>query len=345
MLAPLDFLLLIGTTVAGMLLRSTVWAAPLENAPYQNTNETMKFVTAGFDILAAVMLAMLVWQLTNHKIKAFVAYGVGILLPMMAAGSAMWAMGDSIYIFFVLLALYLDGGKEGKNYPVTALLSYGIAVFLNFYALFLFPLFVWRFFGKKTSGNTVLGFLFPIAGLVGHILLNQGVDSIFILFKEQALLEAARGEILLSYNLPNVYQLIGANSYIHEYGTAGRYLVLGGVLVILIMGIYKKYLPTGKNMFFAGLLLSIFVPFFMPFMDERASLLAAVLSVVYGFANLKYFFVPIVQVTLTYIAYAAYFRGGSFLPMAGVAFAQFALLIYLGCQIFVNHNKVAQKEK
>lgn len=329
LLAPLDILLLIGTTVAGVLLRSSVWNAVLENAAYQNESVIMKIITAVFDLVVAVLLALLVNRLTRHKIKSFLAYGIGMLLPVMAAGSAMWGMGDSIYVGFALLGLYfLLLSKESNLYFVLALVFCGIAVFFNLYALFLLPVYIWCFFARKAGGNTVLSFLFPILGAVLHFVLNQGLNSVFPLFRAEAELADSR-MVQLSYNWPNIYQIIGTDSYLVEYGTVGKYLILGVIAMLVVAGIYRQKEMSAYRVLTLSFLLCVFVPYVMPYMNERAGILGAVLAVVYGFAFLEQFFVPIVQVTITYLAYAAYFRGSSFLPMPGIALVELAVLLYL----------------
>ena len=333
-LAPIDYLLLSGMLVAGLMLRAQVWEAPFENVPYQNNILFMKIVTAVFEVLAAVMLGVIVHRLTGHKIQAFLAYGISMVLPVLAAGSAMWGMGDSVYLFFVLLSVYLL--MMGEKGFVFSLVFYGMAVFFNVYALFLLPVYVWCFWVRKNASDSVLGFIAPLLGVLLHFVMDRGVDSAFVLFREEGKLAASRGSVLLSYNFPNLYQLIGKDAYVHEYGTGFRYVVLGGAFVAMVLGIRFIREMTAEKIVVSGLLFSIALPWFLPFMDERAGLLAAVFSVLYGFTDLKRFYIPVMQVTITYLSYAAYFRGESFLPMSVIALAQLGVFVYL---VYVEGNR------
>ena len=330
-LAPIDYLLLAGTLVAGIMLRAQVWGAPFENSPYQNTILFMKLATAVFEVLAAVMMGVIAHRLTEHKIQSFLAFGIGVMLPVFVAGSAMWGMGDSVYLFFVLLSLFLLMTDE--KVFVLSLVFYGLAVFFNVYALWILPVYIWCFFAKKTKANSVLGFFAPLSGLVLHFLMDKGADSAFILFREEGKLAAARGTVLLSYHYPNLYQLVGKDAYVHEYGTGFRYVVLGGVAMVTVLGLRFIKEMTKEKIITYSLLLAIAVPWLLPFMDERAGLLAAVISVFYGLLNLKQFYVPIIQVTITFLSYAAYFRGDSFLPMPVIALAELGLFIYIAATI------------
>jgi hypothetical protein len=340
-IAPIDYLLLAGTFAAGVMLRAQVWGAVFENAAYQNTVLTMKIVSAIFEILVAVLTGLIVHRLTGHKIRSFPAYGIGMMLPVLVAGSAMWGMGDAVYLFFVLFSLFLlltDG-----NVFVLSLVFYGMAVFFNIYALFIFPVYIWYYFTKKPERNWVSGFLAPALGIILHFVMDRGEASAFILFREEGKLAASRGSVLLSYHYPNLYQLVGADAFVHEYGTGFRYVVLGAVAIATILGMRFIKEMTKEDIVRYSLLFSIAIPWFLPFMDERAGLLAAVLSVFYGFTRLKRFYVAILQVTITYLAYAAYFRGDSFLPLSVIALVQLILFLYLVWAEATENDRLCEK--
>lgn len=331
-MAPIDYLLVVGMTVAGIMLRSTMWNAPLENAPYQNMDEMLKLVTAIFDVLMAMMAGCLVLVLTGHQIKAMLAYGVTFVLPTVVVGSAVWGMGDSVYVFILLVSFYFllsSLTKEfGKRFAISVVL-FGLALLLSQNALFLTPLYLIAYLLKEEKGFSALAFVAPVIGFGLHVVLDQGSVSNFGFLAAQGALSEARYELLLSYNYPNIYQMIGPASYIHEYGSAMRVLVLVLLIAVAIFAMRRPYGWDVKRYLGFGLILSMVVPFIMPFMDERAGYLAAVLSVMYGFVCEKQFFVPIIQVTISYLACAAYFRGESFLPLAYIALAQLALIIYM----------------
>lgn len=331
-MAPIDYLLVVGMTVAGIMLRATMWNATLENAAYQNPDEMLKVVTALFDVLMSVMAGGLVLFFTKHQIKAMLAYGVTFVLPTVVAGSAVWGMGDSIYVFLLLVSIYFlitSMAKGQEKRFIFSLIVFGLALFLSQYAIFLTPIYLIAYLLKEEKGNVVIAFLVPVIGFGLHAVLDQGSTSDFVIFEALGDLADARSEILLSYNYPNIYQVIGPSSYIHEYGSAMRVLVLMLLMAIALFAMRRPYGWDAKRYLGLGLLLSIIVPFIMPFMDERAGYLAAVLSVMYGFVCEKQFFVPIIQVTISYLACAAYFRGESFLPLAYIALAQLALIIYM----------------
>lgn len=325
--APIDYLLIVGMFVAGVMLRGKVWNAPFEESPYQNLNIYMKGVSVLFDIMVAVFLGILVYHFKKDKIQAILAYGIGMVFPVLVAGSAMWAMCDSIYVFLVLLSLYLLLADD--NNLTLAVVIYGLAVFLNLYALFLLPVYIWCFFAKEGTGNSILAYFSPVAGGVLHMLLDNGASSAFILFREEGKFLEARGVPLLSYNAPNLFRLIGADAYIVEYGKGFLYVTIGFVTVATVIGIGYMNKLTSEKIVYLAMLLCMIIPWIMPGMNERAGLLASILSLVYGFIHINHFYVPVIQTTITYMSYAAYFRGESYVELKWVAFAQLGLILYL----------------
>jgi hypothetical protein len=73
----------------------------------------------------------------------------------------------------------------------------------------------------------------------------------------------------------------------------------------------------------------VLFPFIMPQMDERSGLLADVLLVIFVMQCTEKYYLALLQVTISYIAYSAYFRGESVLPLSAVALAELGILLIL----------------
>lgn len=114
-LAPLDILLIIGTAVAGACLRESVAAyLPVKaGAAGMAVMNQLKLLSMIFDVFLAVLMMDMVTRMTGNKIKGFLAYGVMLLLPVLAAGSAMWGTGDQAYVFFALLSISYTLKEKG----------------------------------------------------------------------------------------------------------------------------------------------------------------------------------------------------------------------------------------
>lgn len=321
--APIDVLLLIGITVCGVMLRMTVAGSypVLETyGPYVSAKMGIQIACYIFDFAIAVLLAVTVFQFTKHKIKGFLAYGIAFVLPVLVSASAMWALGDSIYLFFALLSFVLFLNEKSN----LAVLIYGISVFLHPYALFLLPLYVLAYLQGKIK---LASFLSPIAGVALHYVLANA--NSFVLFAAENALLKQRESKLLSYNCPNIFHIIGPDKFVNEYEKVALLFTIGLTAVLVLVLLTKKLGNTVAEKIEIALFLSLFLPFFLPGMNERSLVLACVISLVYSFVKLHRFWLPIVITIISYISYSAFFRGESAVPLTGVAFVLLFLIAYL----------------
>ncbi|MBO6015004.1 MAG: hypothetical protein J6P60_00255 [Lachnospiraceae bacterium] len=326
LLAPLDILLLIGMTVCGVMLRFSVagYCILPASGVYAAYERGLKLAGYGFDFAIAVLMAILVWQLTAGKKRAFLAYGITFTLPVLVSGSAMWGMGDAIYLFVLLLAFGLLLLGKGEF----SLLLLGVGIFLNMHALFLLPVYLLLLYRGKIR---LYAFVPPIAlGILHFIPVLQRGYPIFVV---QRLLLAAREETLLSYNCPNVFALIGPDKFVAEYQVVSWVFAIGFVLMLLAVLAGKE--QAGKEqiaqekLFALSLFFCMFLPYTLAGMHERSLLPACMIAMLYGFVNLRRFYLPIVLVAITYISYSAYLRGESAVPLVAVSFALLALIVHM----------------
>ncbi len=323
-LAPIDFLLLIFAAVFGMMTRSCVYTYSSMEAPaYLAISTGLKAATACFDVFLAILCGVYVYELTAHKIKAFLAYAIVIMLPVLSAGSAMWGMGDSIFVFFAVLSLFLL--TKGKG--TMALLCYGVSFFLSRYAIFLLPVFMIAFLQKKTR---FAAFLAPLCGAWfrnGMTAENEALS--FPLFEAQRLLSLTRGETLLSYNQPNFFQVIGPDKFVGEYTIVFAALSVAVMLAAVVLVQQKNENLCSQKMLSLSLLLAMLLPFLMPQMDERCGLLADVLAVIFVMNYVDMYYVAVIHVILSYMAYSAYFRGEPVIPLCYAAFVMLFLIVVM----------------
>ncbi len=325
MLAPIDLLLLIFAPVFGVMTRISVqsyYACP-QTKDYLELSDGLKIATGCFDILLAIVAALFVFELTQHKLKAFLAYAIVLLLPVLAAGSAMWGMGDSIFVFFAVLSLYLLVKGKGNS----AVICYGVALFLSRYAFFLLPVFAIAFMQKKTK---LVTYLVPLCGawFRNGIVSNDGKLS-FPIFEAERILSIMRGENLISYNWPNFYQMIGPDKFVTEYSLIAKSLAAVIMLVAVVLVLQKGEELVKEKWVSLSLLLAMVFPFIMPQMDERCGLLADVLALIFVMKFTDMYYVAVIHITISYIAYSAYFRGESVIPLCYVACVMLFLIVVM----------------
>lgn len=323
-IAPIDFMLFIAAAVFGIMTRISVVSYRCMELPlYEKISDGLKIATGCFDLLLAILCALFVYELTSHKVKAFLAYAIIIMLPVLCAGSGMWGMGDSIFVFFAVLSLYLLVKEKGN----AAVICYGISLFLSRYAFFLLPLYAIAFMQKKTR---LVYYLAPFCGVWfrNGVVSQEGALSVPG-FEAERLLTIARGDGLLSYNWPNFFQIIGPDKFVQEYGVVAKSMAAVLMFVLVVSAVSFGRELTKENTVPVALTFSMLFPFIMPQMDERCGLLADVLAVIFVMKYMDMYYVAVIQVIISYIAYSAYFRGESVIPLSYVAFVMLFLIVVM----------------
>lgn len=326
MLAPIDLLLFAAAPVFAFMMRSSVASYTcMDTESYIRMSDGLKILTGCFDLLLAIVCAMLVYEMTAHKIKAFLAYAIILMLPVLCAGCAMWGMGDSVYVFFAVVSLYLLICGKGN----AAVMVYGISLFLNRYAFFLLPIYAICFMQKKAK---LAAYLVPLCGAwFRNGIMNGDGYCIFPIFEAEKLFTQSRGETLLSFHWPNLFQMIGPDKFVAEYSVAAKILAATLMLCIVVAAIMRRRELTKQNIVTAALAMSVLFPFIMPQMDERCGLMADVLIVVFAMQHMEMAYLAVAQIVISYMAYSAYFRGESVVPLCYVALAELCILLVLLC--------------
>ncbi len=338
MLAPIDLLLFVAAAVFSVMIRISVADYTAIDLPaFVKYGNMLGIVTGITDLLLAVLGALIVYDLTGRKIRAFLAYAILLLLPVLCASCAMWGMGDSIYMFFAVLSLYLLMKGKGN----ASLVSYGISLFLSRYAFFLLPIYAIAFMQKK---NKLFYFIFPLCGVwFRNGIVHQSGYLPIPSFEMERLFVKLRGESLLSQNWPNIFQMIGTDKFIQEYSMVAKVAAAALMLLVIMLVLLQNREMSGESIWYVGLVLSVLIPYVMPQMDERAGLLSCVLYLLFVMKHPDLYYLAIVQVIITYISFSAYFRGESVIPLGAVALAElFVLLLTI---LRADHVWQAQKEE
>lgn len=329
-IAPIDILLLLAAPAFALMLRiSVISYYPIGFPVFIKMADVMKPVSMVFDLALAIVSGLFVKKLTGAKLKGYLAYAIVLLLPVTSAQSAMWGMGDSVYVFFAVLALFLLYSGKGN----AAIAMYGLSLFCNRYAFFLLPVFAVSYLQKK---NKIVFWLFPLCGawFRSGLVHKQGLLSLPI-FEMDRLFQRLRPEVLMSYSWPNLYQMIGPDKFVVEYGMAAKYIAIA-LMAVFVVYVYQSKKDVVEKLLPLSVFACMLFPFIMPQMDERAGFLADVLVVIMVMRYMKLYYVAIIQVIISYIAYSAYFRGESVLPLSMVAVAALALTLIMAAFAFLD---------
>ena len=119
----------------------------------------------------------------------------------------------------------------------------------------------------------------------------------------------------LSHKFPNIYQLIGTDTFLFEYADAGIWITLGALMILLYVFARKRYTFNTKLMLRMGMLLTMTVVFFLPHMHERYAVLVDVLAIIYLFVEPEKFYIPLLTILCSFAGYTIYLAQNNIVPM------------------------------
>lgn len=296
-----------------------------------NPMTAYKGIVVLVDLVAAVVMGKVVWEGTGSKVKSVCAYGLFLIVPTIWANSALWAQCDIIFMTFVMLCFY----ELFKERPSRAMLYYGIAFAFKLQSLFVFPFLVILWVNKKIKLQHFLWIpAMYFLGILPAWIAGRPLMELINIYAAQG----AQDVWSLSIKWPNIYQIIGNQFFLLEYAEAGMFLILGIMMCAMFFMAQKKYKVTKEFIVMLALFFAILSPYFLPHMHERYGCLADILAIVYALMNRKRFFVPIVQITMSFNSYMAYLShlGADEPPMYyGVwALIELGLLVIVGLDLY-----------
>lgn len=283
------------------------------------------------DFVAAGILGKMIWKVTGSKRKGILSYGLFLIVPTIWANSALWAQCDIIFMTFLLLCFYY----LFEDRPCKAMFFYGMAFVFKLQSLFIFPFLVILWVNKKVDLKHFLWIpaLYFLSIVPAWIAGRPLMDLINIYMAQ-----GTQDVWSLSIKWPNIYQIIGNQFFLLEYASAGTWLILGILMVILYAMAQKRYRITNEFIVQMALFFAILTPWFLPHMHERYGCVADILAIIYAMMNTKKFYFPLVQILVSFNSYMAYLSHlGSDEPTIyyGVwAIAELGLLVLVGLDIW-----------
>jgi len=278
--------------------------------PFLNTLLLMKLVSVFFDFVAAFAVMFIVYDYRKNATLAIAGYGALLFAPTVVANSSMWAQCDIIFTSFVLWSLYFIL----KDKPVKAMIFYGAAFAFKLQTLFIAPLYVILWMkGKVKLKHFLFVPLMYLVGCIPGIIAGQNlIDLLGVYFFQ------ANGQMdiyALSHKFPNIYQLVGTDTFLIEYADAGIWLTLGALMVLMYSFARKEYVLTRDLALRMGMLFAMIVVFFLPHMHERYAILVDVLAIAYLFYRPKKFYIPVLTVLCSFAGYSIYLAKTTVVPM------------------------------
>lgn len=278
--------------------------------PFLNTLLLMKLVSVFFDFVAAFAIMAIVYDRTKNATYAILGYGALLFAPTVVANGAMWAQCDIIFSSFVLWSVYFIL----RDKPNTALIFYGIAFAFKLQTFFILPLFVILWMKGKVKLKHFLWIpIMYVVGMIPSLIAGKSFWELISVYFFQA--NGAMDIYALSHKFPNVYQLIGTDSFLFEYADAGIWVTLCTLMILLYVFARKQYTLSNELILRLGMLFTMTVVFFLPHMHERYAILVDVLSIAYFFYDPKKYYIPVLTILCSFAGYTIYLAQNNMIPM------------------------------
>ena len=283
------------------------------------------------DFVAAAILGKMIYKVTGSRRKGVLSYGLFLIVPTIWANSALWAQCDIIFMTFLLLCFYYLFADR----PCRAMFFYGMAFVFKLQSLFIFPFLVILWVNKKVDLKHFLWIpALYFLSIVPAWIAGRPLMELINIYMAQG----AQDVWSLSIKWPNIYQIIGNQFFLLEYASAGTWLILGILMIIMFSMAQKRYRITNEFIVQMALFFAILTPWFLPHMHERYGCVADILAIIYAMMNRKKFYFPLVQILVSFNSYMAYLSHlGANEPTIyyGVwAFVELGLLILVGLDIW-----------
>ncbi len=287
-----------------------------------------KSLSIVFDFVLAFGVMLLIAEITKSKAAALIGYSVTICSVITVFNSSFWGQCDSIYVSFIIFAIYFIF----KDKTTLSFVFLGISFAFKLQVVFILPVFVFYYvLNRKVS---ILHFL--IIPAVNFIMCLPaaffGRSIIDILTVYTAQLEDIK---MIQLNCPNIYALMCDPNNVANYDLLKPYSILITMLVLgsmLCLFIYKKVDISGRKNF---LMTAIWTAFscimFLCSMHERYGYLLDMLLLVYVICYRKHIITAI-------LCYLVSFRGYcSYLFQYNVVENKHAAILYVGIYIYITY--------
>ena len=251
-----------------------------------------------------------------------------LALPTVLTDGALWSQCDTVYVFFIILALLL----LEKNHPMGSAASLAVAFAFKLQTIFFFPVVLLGLIHRRYRLRDALVFFAAyLATLLPALVAGRSLIDALMIYASQSV-----GQYFdrLSYNAPNFYLFFpmiefkgtqgftlvrylpgidaaGVNPYLTEpmmqaIQSAALYAcVILTLLVVIYWLIHYKEITPDMTLGFA-LFFSIFLPFVMPKIHDRYFFLADMLSVLYAFRHKNRRFMPLLVIGASFMCYVPY---------------------------------------
>ena len=287
-----------------------------------------KLVSIVFDVVLAISAGLLVYSLGNKsKFKAVLTYALTFCSLTVIFNSSFWAQCDSIYVSFILLAIYF----LLKDKSIPSFIMLGIAFAFKLQTIFIIPVFLFYYIATRKI-SILHFFIIPIADIimcVPALIFGRNSLDLITIYLEQT----DYGK-LIQMNCPNIYAFMcdgKDETYYYLFKNMSIVLTMIILGIALCMIIYKKVDLTNTNKFLLTSIWSVFTCImFLSSMHERYTYLLDILLIVFVMITAKHYWVAVACNLISLSGYCFYlFNSHKVLDLKVIAVIYLAVYAYV----------------
>lgn len=269
---------------------------------------SIKLLSTIFDIILAFVSSRIVFRLTGDTFASKLSFVVVLSLPTVVMNSSYWAQSDMIYTTFVLLGVL---NFVQKRY-LWGYLSIGVAFSFKLQTVFILPavgiITLYYLIYERKVRFLFYPLVIPVIYIVSIIpsyVAGRSLVELLTIYLSQT---ETYKDVTLS--APNIYTFIPSN-FGREYSSI--ITIIGVILtslitITLVVYFLINYKRIVQNNYENGLvmlflLFALVEPYLLPRMHERYFYMADVLSVIFAFKFRDKWFLPVVVVLSSTLAY------------------------------------------
>ena len=268
--------------------------------------DAYKLLSVLFDFALAVSCALVVKEYLKGKffdIFPMMTYAAVLLSLTAVMNSSFWAQCDSIYTFFIVLAIYFI---MRENYLVSFILL-GVSLAFKLQMVFILPLFL--YYWASTRRFSILQFfIIPAVDVVmclPVVFMGRSIGDIIKIYVDQT----DYGK-QIQMNYPNIFAFMCDGKNTENYYLLKGFAVLL-TITVLAAGMFailhkKTDLTNRRNLLMTGIWSVFTCLMFLSSMHERYSYLLDVLLLVYFFATRKHPFTTVIALLISLRGYSFY---------------------------------------
>lgn len=258
----------------------------------------IKSISLIFDFIGAFLVYKIVKVKYPHNSRPITALIVTLFAPTVVINSSFWGQCDFIYTTGLLACLYFLLKQQDR----LACIAFGIALAFKMQAIFFVPLLLILALKKFISWHNFL-FIPPIfaLSLLPAYLAGRPLQDLLAIYPAQT-----NTFKHLVAQAPNLYYWVP-----FPYSPTLVLMGLGFTAIIVLLLTWKlyttKFTVTPDIIIQLAMICVVMMPFILPKMHERYFFPADIISIIFAFYYPRYFFVPLVIITSSYLSYIPFF--------------------------------------